>query len=128
MTNAYYLIENEIESIFNKPLTQGSVDLLYKLYVIRANMDKPEVKASKPEEPKPEVAPAKSGGRYDRNINELLDEYIYARKNLDKEDVFIALENLLDEIADLVVDIYNTAICQEERDLIFDSISKMQRH
>lgn len=121
-TDAFIIIDKEIKALFEKPLSAQSVDLLYKLTNIRANMK------SVVYEPQSEPQTHSNDSKYDRNINELLDAFVMARKSGNTELSNSTLADLLGELSDLVVEIYNSALCKEEREIITSSIEKMARH
>ena len=120
--DAYVIIDKEINALFEKPLTTQSVDLLYKLTNIRTNINNVAYK------PQNEPQTHSNDSKYDRNINELLDAFVMARKSGNTELSNSTLADLLGELSDLVVEIYNSALCKEEREIITSSIEKMARH
>lgn len=121
-TNAFDVVQKEIDALFKKPLNAQSVDLLYKLTSIQSNIKNGEIV--------PINAPqTRTGnGKLDRNINELFFQYVESRKRGNKAEIEMALGVLMDEMSDLVVELYNSAMYQAERNTITEALEKMKRH
>lgn len=121
-TDVINVIQREINTLFSKPLTAQSVDLLFKLTTIQNNLKNVPVVANIPSENQ------HSNKKLDKDINGLFEKYVIARKGKNDCEITDSLMELLGEIADLVIEIYNNSTCQKERDLITESLKKMEMH
>lgn len=113
--DAKYVVEVEIEKALSRPLTIASLDMLYKLITVNSFLEE-----------RAESTTDTKNQKYDRDINVLFYDYLKARKAGKKETVIEKLSYLLDELSDIVVEIYDTAMCCEERNIIENSVKKMQ--
>ena len=86
------------------------------------------------------MMPAKSrtmerreGAKFDRNINELYDKYLWCKKEyardgsaVHREKVTEALERLMSEICDLLFDIHRDCDFREEREIVDKHVKSMK--
>ena len=75
----------------------------------------------------------REGAKFDRNINELYDKYLWCKKEyardgsqIHREKVTKALEALMSEICDLLFDIHHDADFREEREVIDRHVKSMK--
>lgn len=117
-------IERELHAIGEKGLNTGNVDMAYKLIDMYKDLKMVSNAEHEPEETEMYAVHRRSDAKYDRNINELYDKYVWCKKEYSekgasyKEKVMESLECLMSEIGDLIFDINRDCDFKEERDIV----------
>ena len=138
-------IKAELHSIGEKGFSPSNLDTARKLVDMYKDLKYVEYMGFTEgayHEVKEEMMPGKSrtmerraDARFDRNINELYDKYLWCKKEyardhseIHKEKVIKSLEELMSEICDLMFDISKDADFKAERDVVLkykDSIQQI---
>lgn len=130
-------IEKELHDFGEKGLSKDNVPLIGQLVDMYKDLKYVEYMGFTEgayHEVKEEMMPGRSttaerreGARFDRNINELYDKYLWCKKEytrdssaVHKEKVVKALDALMSEICDLVYDINRDADFKAERDVVIE--------
>ena len=129
-------VKEEIDKIEVKGLTTSSdLNMLDKLLSVYVNLTALKADADVSTDEAREIIKTYSNNTYDRNLNELYDAYIDRRKlyqsdqSIEHRDNMVdSLKRLLTEISDLVTLIWNNATFAEEKDLISEMTSSIERH
>lgn len=128
-------IEKELHEISEKGFTPTNIDNAMKFVDMYKDLKYVEYMGFTEgayHEVKEEMMPGKTrtmerraDARFDRNINELYDKYLWCKKEyardhseVHKEKVVDALEKLMSEICDLLFDIDRDADFKAERDVV----------
>lgn len=136
-------IEKELHDIGQKGFTPSNLDSAGKLVDMYKDLKYVEYMGFTEgayHEVKEEVLPARSGmverradARFDRNINELYDKYLWCKKEyardgsaVHREKVTEALERLMSEICDLLFDIHRDCDFREEREIVDKHVKSMK--
>lgn len=115
-------IKAELHNIGEKGLSANNLDTAGKL--VDMYKDLKSVAYMRDEEHE-EVAERRADARFDRNINELYDRYLYCKKEYARDGsevhrakVVESLEKLMSEVCDLLFDIYRDCDFKTERDVL----------
>ncbi|MBD5543729.1 MAG: hypothetical protein HDR01_05680 [Lachnospiraceae bacterium] len=133
-------IENELHSFGEKGISRENVSLIgqlvdmYKdLKTVESMGFAEEAYTEMTDMPKRTVE-RREGAKFDRNINELYDKYLWCKKEyardhseVHKEKVVKALDALMSEICDLLFDINRDADFSTERTVFIEGKKKMEK-
>lgn len=125
-------IKTELHSIGEKGFTASNLDTAGKLVDMYKDLkyveymgDKEGLYGMEESEMRSAKVERKADARFDRNINELYDRYLWCKKEyardgsaVHKDKVVESLEKLMSEICDLMFDISKDADFKAERDVV----------
>lgn len=113
-------------------LTQGNLDAIFKLTCAIKNLERME--RGEKHDAESERMERRADARFDRNINELYDKYLWCKKEyardgsaVHKEKVTESLERLMSEICDLLFDIHHDCDFREEREIVDKHVKSMDK-
>lgn len=135
-------IEKELNAIGEKGFSPSNLDTAGKLVDMYKDLRYVEYMGFTEgayHEVKDEMLPGKeksvehrADARFDRNINELYDKYLWCKKEysrdgsaVHREKVTEALERLMSEICDLLFDIHRDCDFREEREIVDKHVKSM---
>ena len=133
-------IKAELHAIGEKGFSQNNLDTAGKLVDMYKDLKTvesmgfaEEAYAEMTDMPRRTVE-RREGAKFDRNINELYDKYLWCKKEyardhseVHKEKVVKALDALMSEICDLLFDINRDADFAAERTVIVEHQKKMEK-
>ena len=137
-------IEKELHEIAEKGFSPTNIDYAMKFVDMYKDLKYVEYMGFTEgayHEVKEEMMPGKArtmerreGSRFDRNINELYDKYLWCKKEyardgseVHRQKVTEALERLMSEICDLLFDINRDADFKAERDVVLKYKKSMEQ-
>lgn len=122
-------IKAELRNIGEKGLSANNLDTAGKLVDMYKDLKSVWYMG---EEAHEEVAERRTDARFDRNINELYDRYLYCKKEyaakgtqMYKEKVTKSIDELMAEICDLLFDIHRDCDFREEREIVDRHVKSM---
>lgn len=125
-------IENELHEFGEKGISKDNVaiigelvDMYKDLKYVEHMHKKEDLYDGEGSEMKAENMERRADSRFDRNINELYDKYLWCKKEyardgseVHKGKVVESLEKLMSEVCDLLFDIYRDCDFKAERDVL----------